>query len=128
MKPKPASLQIETELRRSAPASQVPEGLHDDILRAVNAARTAPNPPRPTSGIPLRLALMALLIVTVGLWASLRPGVSTPRLEGMGLALQTTQQMPERASDVVIAPLAQELNFLDRDFRRAVAFVAASVP
>jgi hypothetical protein len=120
---------LETELRRSTPNGAVPPDLHDSILGAVRAA--APSPQRePTRLLWRGLAAPGLALLAVGglWWALSRPAGPAPPLLAAARTLEEGQALPQTVSAAMLAPLSQEMEFVDRDLRNTVEFLLASVP
>ena len=73
-------------------------------------------------------SVFAALLALVAWWGFVRPGAGGQTLDDAEFALAGPQNIPAQASAVMLAPLTQELEFLNRDFRGAVDFLVASVP
>jgi hypothetical protein len=130
MKPNPlSSTRLEAALRRSLPAAQPHPELHRSILFAVRSATASG---RPDPAFPLRrwvvAAVCVALLALCTRWGFHRPSYAGHSLRDVTLALQGTDNIPEQASVVMVSPLSQELEFLNRDFSNAVKFLVASVP
>ena len=130
MKPNPPSVsQLEAELRQTRPVAHPPSDLHSSILSVVRSAAESPQPqPALASGRWVIAAMFAALLVFCTWWGFVRPGTADNPFKDAGLALQGTQNIPEQASAAMLAPLSQELDFLNRDFRSAMDFLVASLP
>ena len=120
---------VEAELRRARPSDATPADLHGSILQAVRrAAREAE--PQSTSRVWRWVSAPAMAIVVAALvwvwWP--QPTVERTPWTAAGTALERVHAMPQQASSVVLAPLSEELEFLDRDVRKAVDVLLASVP
>ncbi len=121
---------LEADLRRNRPLSQPPADLHETIVRAVRAAGDAPVQPTATLRWRWLMAAAAASLVVLCAWRwpfSQSPAGPHP-LAAVTATLETTQAMPQQASAAVLSPLAQELEFLNRDIRNAVDVLVASVP
>jgi hypothetical protein len=69
------------------------------------------------------------MLVACGLWwRSNRSSQESPSLTIAATALEQGHDIAQKSPEVVLAPLAQEMSNLDRDFQNAVAFLAASIP
>lgn len=131
MKPNPPfNSQLEAELRQTRPVAHLPSDLHSSILGAVrSAAKSAqPQPALLPVGRWVVAVMFAALLVFCAWWGLVRPGTADHPFRDAGLALQGTQNIPEQASAAMLAPLSQELDFLNRDFRSAMDFLVASLP
>ena len=130
MKPSPHSHDpIGSGLRRARPETPLPAGLHEAIMEAVQAARSTPH--STTSPPPWRFSIVtatALLAIAFGWWMSVSSPPGMNHFAIAGRALESSPRLPEQAAAAALSPLAQELEFLDQDLRRAASFVAASVP
>ncbi len=120
---------LEAELRQARPVVPLPDDLHGSILGAVRSAGK-PVEAKPASPFG-RWAVAAVCVVVVAAYAwrgDHRSSAAGHSLDDVNLAWQETRNIPEQASAVALSPLSQELEFLNRDFRGAVDFVAATVP
>lgn len=125
---------LEEQLRANQPRDPLPDNLHASIVTAV---RTSAKPREACSSMvvsPWLPALAAVLAVAFGVfWFSNRSS-SRPRfveaqpLAAAAVTLEQGRQLTERAPGAALAPLAQEMDSLNRDFRSAVEFLLASVP
>lgn len=99
-------------------------------MRAVRAAGDAPVQATATLRWRWLMVAAAASLMALGAWwwAFSRPPAGPHPLAEVGATLETTQAMPQLASAVVLSPLAQELEFLNRDIRSAVDVLVASVP
>jgi hypothetical protein len=135
MKPNPRpSNRLEAQLQADLPRDALPDNLHASIMTAVRTSARPAETRRLTLLWPGLLALTAVLALALALvWLS-NPPASRPRsaeiqpLAAAAVTLREGQQLTERAPAAVLAPLTQEMEFLNRDVRSAVAFLVASVP
>jgi len=115
---------------KSAQSGQpVPAGLHDLVMRAVRgASRTQKQLFAPTILRWLPAPALALLVVA-GVWWILSRSESKPQsMVTAAAALEQSLQLTQQAPAAVLAPLSQEMENLNRDFRNAVEVLVASVP
>jgi hypothetical protein len=120
---------LDRRLKSAQPAQTVPDGLHDSVLRAVRGAARAQE--RQFTGTILhRLPAPALALLIVGgvWWMLNRSEPESQSLATAGAALERSHQLTQQAPAAVLAPLSQEMESLNRDFRNAVEFLVASVP
>jgi len=122
---------LDQRLRATQPTTPVPAALHASVMRAVRTAaaqerRRAPGITRWLRWLP---APALAMLVVMGLWMLLnRPANEAPSLPDAATALEQSRQLAQMAPDVVLSPLTQEMNNLNRDLQNAVEFLAASVP
>lgn len=120
---------LEANLRQNPPNARPPTDLHSSIVDAVQSIAISGNP---QPALPLGRWVGAVMFATIlalgAWWGSVRSDQGGRTLGGAASALQGTQNIPEQASAAMLAPLSQELEFLNRDFRGAVDFVVAAVP
>lgn len=120
---------IADELRRVHPAAIPPSDLHESILQAIQNSRGVPIPKSTPWTARVAIAAAALFLAGTLGWLARGPApAESNHLATAGRALQSAHRLPGQAGAAALAPLAQELEFLDQDLRRAVSFVAASVP
>ena len=119
---------LERRLKATHPTTPVPVALHASVMRAVRSA--AESQERPSARWVLRwLPAPALaMLVVFGLWLLSRSPHESPSLTAPAIALEQGQEMAQKAPGVVLAPLSQEMNNLNRDFQNAVELLVASVP
>jgi hypothetical protein len=121
--------ELDWRLRTARPADSVPVGLHHSIMRSVR--RVAGGGGRRPSPVRLRwlpAPALALLIVGGVWWALNRPEDGSQSLVTAAAALEQGRQLTHQAPSAALAPLSQELENLNRDFRKAVEVLIASVP
>jgi len=130
MNSKPASFaRLETDLRQYQPTVQSPADLHSSILCAVRSAAKSRYPqPALARGHWVVASVFAALLALVAWWGFVRPGAGRQTPGDAQFARPGAQNIPAQASAAMLAPLTQELEFLNRDFRGAVDFLVASVP
>jgi hypothetical protein len=124
---------LDRALKDSSPKVQVPASLHRSIMRGVAAAR------RPAGAQPwlafLRwlavpaAAVVALLVV----WQASRGPVqpAAPAMESLAAAARTLEmgdRMAQKVPSVMVAPLSDELERLNRDLDNTAEFLLASLP
>jgi hypothetical protein len=132
-KPKPMT-RLEEQLRAAKPGDALPDGLHASIMTAVRTAAkpqethslsgSSPWLPALTAGLALALAVF---------WFSNRSAwrartAETQPLVAAAVTLEQGRQLTERAPGAMLAPLAQEMESVNRDLRGMVDFLVASVP
>jgi hypothetical protein len=121
---------IDRRLKATQPATPVPTRLHTSVMRAVRSSAAESNVRQASRWSWRWLPAPALaMLVICGLWSSLR----SPRPEPTSLAAASTvlaqgNELAQKTGEVVLAPLSQEMNNLNRDFQNAVDFLVASVP
>ena len=122
-------LALDQRLKATRPTTPVPAALHASLMCSVRAAAEAQERQR-APGILRWLPAPALaLLVACGLWWSLnRSPQDSPSLTFAATALEQGHEIAQKSPEVVLAPLAQEMDNLNRDFQNAVAFLAASMP
>jgi hypothetical protein len=144
---------VECRLKSVQPAHDVPPGLHDSVMRAVRGASRAQEPLAPSDGETvafkpyegnacvlsvrwwcevaprwLTAPVLALLVVGSVWWALNRSEPELQPLAGAGAALEQSHLLMRQTPAAVLAPLSNEMESLNRDFRNAVEFLVASVP
>ena len=121
---------LDRQLRAAQPTSPVPTALHASVMRAVRAATDSQerqSAPRVLRWLWAPAALAVLVAFDLWLSSSRSPHES-PSMTVAAIALEQGQEMAQKAPEVVLAPLSQEMNNLNRDFQNAVDFLVASVP
>lgn len=120
---------LDRSLKVVQPTQPIPTALHASVMRAVRAV--AKPQERQSASWVLRwlpAPLVAVLLV-IGLWWTWSQSLpESPSLAAATAALEQSHEMTQKAPAAVLAPLAQEMNNLNRDFQNAVEFLAASVP
>jgi hypothetical protein len=120
---------LDRRLKAARPAQPVPDTLHASIMRGVCAAADARErqaAPRILSWLPApALALLTGLAVW---WSVTRPPHDSPSLAAATSALEQSHEITQNAPAAVLAPLSQEMEYLNRDFQNAMEFLIASVP
>jgi hypothetical protein len=120
---------LDRRLKAARPTAPVPAALHASVMRAVRAAAVAQERRRAPWVFRWLPAPALAVLVVLGLWRSLdRSTQESPSLAAAATALAQSHEIAQKAPDEVMAPLAQEMNNLNRDFQNAVEFLAASVP
>ncbi len=120
---------LDRRLKATQPTTPVPHSLHASVMRAVHAA--AESQERKSAPWVLRWlpAPAFALLAVFGLWWSLSPSPQEPQpLTVATAALEQSHALTQSAPAAVLAPLAQEMEYLNRDFQNAVEFLVASVP
>ena len=120
---------LDRRLKAARLATPVPTALHASVMRAVRAV--ADSKERQSAPWFLRwLPAPALaMLLALGLWLSLgRSPHESPSLTAAAAALERGHEMAQKAPEVVLAPLSQEMDNLNRDLKNAVDFLVASVP
>lgn len=126
---------MDHDLRASRAPGVVPTDLHAAVMRAVQQSRRETEP-----GVPVfwwwRLAATALVLAVGlgGVWFGPRP--ATPVADGLpeemppsfAVAFDRGHELTQAAPKAVLAPLAGEMDLLNRDIQNAVNFLAANVP
>jgi hypothetical protein len=128
---------LDGRLRTARSGESVPPTLHASIMRAVRTPRSQRLSLREHVLRWLPVPALALLLVTGVWWASSRAGreavtsdlaiLSRP-LPGVGSAWDEGRELTQTATFAVMAPLSGEMELLNRDLQRAVAFLADSLP
>jgi hypothetical protein len=124
---------LDRALKEAAPKPQAPPSMHRSIMRAVRAAgRPAPVPrglsflkwlPAPA------LVALALSVVWHFQRGPVRPPAPDPQpLAAAATALEIGGQMAQAMPSAVVAPLAAELERLNRDLDNTAQFLLASLP
>lgn len=123
---------VDRELRGNTPQPNQPPELHASIMQALHYAdrQTRPDPKLPI--LPWISASAAAAFLLLALWW-LAPTAHSPQgpetvLAPAGLALETSQTMAQSIPSMVIAPLSQEWQRLNRDLDNTAQFVLASLP
>jgi hypothetical protein len=120
---------LDRRLKMTQPAEPVPATLHTSIMREVCAAASAQRR-NAVSGLWRWLPVPALgVLAIVVFWWALNPPHHEPQsLTVATAALTQSQAITQTAPGAVLAPLSQEMEYLNRDFQSALEFLAASVP
>lgn len=120
---------LDRSLKVVQPTQPIPTALHASVMRAVRAV-AKPQERQFAPPVLHWLPAPALALLAVfGLWWFLnRPPHEPQSLRAATAALEQSHEMTQKAPAAVLAPLAQEMNNLNRDFQNAVEFLAASVP
>jgi hypothetical protein len=119
---------LEEELRRTRPCAAPPADLHRSIMRAV---RTAADESERASPSPLWRWMIApaLAVMAAALWLIWpQPEKGALLSNAAQVALDRAHAVPQQASAVVLSPLSDELECLNRDVQKTVDFLLASVP
>lgn len=122
---------IESALQSSSRKRAVPADLHDSIMQRVRetAAGASPQLNVPRSMWKTPTALVAALLMVAALCVTLiRFGERDSSPKSASFAVEPGGTIPEQAAEVLIAPLARELDHANRDLKNAVQFLLASVP
>lgn len=107
---------------------QVPPSLHDSIMRAVEAAGPASAPVRPQAGLRWLLVPVLAVLLLAGVWSFLhRPSRPQPMARAAA-ALEIGEAMADTVPSVVVAPLSDEWQRINRDLDRTAQFLLASLP
>jgi anti-sigma factor RsiW len=127
---------MDHELRQSRTNTFVPTGLHTSIMRAVQKSRRE-SEPAPPGLLWRRLAATALVLaVGAGLfWSVNRPArnveAGSPIVEtapSFAAAFDRGHELTQAVPEAVLGPLAGEMELLNRDFQKAMSFLAANMP
>jgi hypothetical protein len=128
---------LEQGLKRQPPPVASPAGLHDAIMRAVQAPSREASASRMPWFPRWQLAGISVLVAGLG-FVLMRPfstpspapvtAEATPSLALAGSVLDLGDSLVCAAPSVVLAPLATESASLDRDLARAGNFIIASLP
>jgi len=120
---------LDRQLKAAQPTKEVPTVLHESILRAVYAAdRAQQRQAAPAVWRWLPAPALALLAV-IGLWSSLnRAPHESQSLAVTTAALEQSHAITQTVPAAVLAPLSEEMEYLNRDFHSAVDFLLATVP
>ena len=120
---------LDRRLKAACPAQAVPNTLHASIMHGVCAAADARErqaTPRILRWLPApALALLTGLAVW---WSATWSPHDSPSLTLATSALEQSHEITQNAPAAVLAPLSQEMEYLNRDFQSAVEFLIASVP
>jgi len=121
---------LDRRLKAAPPTDPIPAALHASVMRAVRAASTKSQEQRPAWWFLrwLPAPALALLVGLVAWWSLNRSPHEPPSLAVAATALAQSHDIAQKAPEVVLAPLALEMNNLNRDFQNAVEFLVASVP
>jgi hypothetical protein len=118
-------------LRKSVPMPPPPETLQADILQALHRESqlpTRPHLPR-LAWLPIPAAALVLLIAWALLDPTGDPAVSdTSPLDSTGAAIELSGRLAHSAPDVLLAPMADELERLNRDLDSTAKFLLANLP
>lgn len=116
---------LETELRNSRPAAQIPADLHGSIISSVRrACSSVPSDSRSPFAIWLSGAF-ATTVLILGVWWTLAQPAHNQNTD---LAWQMAPRLSEETAAAALSPLSNELNYLRQDLSNAVDFLVASVP
>jgi len=120
---------LDCRLKSVQPVQTVPDGLHESVMNAVrSASRTQEQQFAPKMLRWLPAPALALLIVGWIWWAFNREEQEPQSLTTAGAVLEQSYELTRQAPAAVLAPLSNEMESLNRDFRNAVDFLVASVP
>ncbi|MDH7504219.1 MAG: hypothetical protein QHJ82_16100 [Verrucomicrobiota bacterium] len=121
---------IESALQSSRKCA-VPADLHDSIMHRVREA-AAGAPPQPNVAPSVwksPVSLFAALVVVAALCVTLiRTGEHASAPTSAGFAVEPGVTIAQQAAEVLVGPLARELDHANRDLENAVQFLLASVP
>ena len=120
---------LDRRLKAARPAQPVPGTLHGSIMRGVCAAADASE--RRAVPMILRWLPAPALALLTGLavwWSVTWPPHDSASLAAATSALEQSHEITQNAPAAVLAPLSQEMEYLNRDFQSAVEFLMASVP
>ena len=120
---------LDRRFKNAPPKQPVPASLHASVMRAVRAAAESTERRRAARVMRWLPAPALATLVVIGLWTlmSRRP-LDPSSLTDAATALEQSHQIAQKAPKMVLAPLTQEMNNLNRDFQSAVEFLAASMP
>ncbi|NLH73026.1 MAG: hypothetical protein GX456_08250 [Verrucomicrobia bacterium] len=122
---------IESALQSSSRKRAVPADLHDSIMQRVREAAAGASPQSNLARSMWRssTALSAALLVVAALCFTLiRIGERASSGKSASIAIEPGGEIPEQAAEVLIGPLARELDHANRDVKNAIQFLLASVP
>lgn len=122
---------IESALQSSSRKRAVPADLHDSIMQRVREAAAGASPQSNLARSMWRssTALSAALLVVAALCFTLiRIGERASSGKSASIAIEPGREIPEQAAEVLIGPLARELDHANRDVKNAIQFLLASVP
>lgn len=122
---------IESALQSSSRNRAVPADLHDAIMQRVRetAAVASPQLNVGRSMWKTSTAVFAALLLVTALYVTLnRFGERASSPKSASFAVEPGRTIPEQAAEVLIAPLARELDHANLDLKNAVQFLLASVP
>jgi hypothetical protein len=131
---------VESALRDSVPGGEYPAGLHESIMRAVNAVRRDNRTAVSGIGLFQRFAKISWLPVTgfaslaiLGIWLVLHnrseqtnPG--SPSLPEISTAFTASQEMVDALPSVTVRPLSDEWDKVNQDLSRTADFLLATLP
>ena len=123
---------LEEKLKSVKSAGSPPPGLHDSIVSAVRAA-TETRAPRAASGLPrwFWVAGAAALILFAAWMMRVMPVATrgpAPSLAAAEPALTAAHKLAREVPAAMMSPMTEELAAVDRDVRKAVEHLVASVP
>ena len=124
---------LDRALRQAPPKTAAPRGLHAGIMRAVRAAECPAEAPRPLPFLRwVTVPLVTLLVLVVAGHVLRRPprptAQSTQSLAAASTALEMSSQLTQTMPAAMVAPLADELERLNRDLDNTAQFILASLP
>jgi hypothetical protein len=125
---------LDRTLKQTAPKPRVPPTLHASIMRAVRATELPLPQARPELSwlrwLPMSaVAVLAVLVV----WYVARSPLPSRAQDTQSLAAATTAldlsgQVARAVPSAVVAPLADELDKVNRDLDNTAQFILASLP
>ncbi len=127
-------------LRRPTAGPGADATLHQSIMRAVrtsaaeSAASGAGCSPLPIGRAPMTIGFAAL--AAIGIWLAVRPPApvlptttsNAQSLAAAQIVLDVTGEISRSVPDAVVAPLSNELAFVDHDIRDTTQFVLGVLP
>ena len=124
---------LDRALKQTAPKLQAPPSLHRSIMLAVQAAERPVDAPRSWSFLKWLPAPALVVLALLVAWYAQRGPVRPPAPDPQSLAAATTAlemggQMAQAMPSAVVAPLADELERLNRDLDNTAQFLLASLP
>ena len=124
---------LDRALKETAPKLQAPPSLHQSIMQAVRAAERPVPAPRGLSFLKWLPAPALVALALLVAWHVQRGQVRPPAPDSQSLAAAATAleiggQMAQAMPSAVVAPLATELERLNRDLENTAQFLLASLP